>query len=156
MKKQVLAVIALFVMTAGAYAQKKATEKDLQGRWNMTSFDMGGIIIDVAKNEIRFSEEISADMDQASKDALKESMAPTIDAFKSGYIEFKGNKATVFLETPDTATFALKEEAGSQYLILTYEEDKSVDDFEVLLNGKELHLFAEEDDSRVEFIYTKK
>ncbi|KOS07816.1 hypothetical protein AM493_18470 [Flavobacterium akiainvivens] len=156
MIKNIFTVVALFVMAVGAQAQKKVTEKDLQGRWNMTAFNMGGIILDLKKGDVTFEEEIGANLDEATKTSLKQSLMETLEGFKTSYMEFKGKEVVVHLETADTADYTIEEEDGIQYIVMTYREDGSVDDFQVELNAKELHLLTEDDGTVIEFVYEKK
>jgi len=155
MKKHFYLLLAFCLIVTGANAQT-ITNKELQGRWNLLSCDLGGIILDLKTDQIRFSDEVSESMDQEAQDALVEGMAETLAKFREGYIEFTDNKVTVFLETPDTAVYTLTQKDGVQHIAMTYDEDTTVDDFEIALIGKELHLTIEEEEAKVEFVYLKK
>ncbi len=142
-------------MAAGANAQK-LTEKDLQGHWNLMVFDISGIILDIKNDKVTLSDEVKGDIDEETAAAITEGMAGTLEVFKGAYIDFSGKNATVFLDGEEKGTFVVTQKDSKNYVIITYTEDGTEDEYEVSVKGKELHVFAEEEGKPMEFIYEKK
>ncbi|MES2486925.1 MAG: hypothetical protein V4581_13395 [Bacteroidota bacterium] len=155
MKKHFYLVMAFCLMAAGANAQK-LTEKDLQGHWNLMVFDISGIILDIKNDKVTLSDEVKGDIDEETAAAITEGMAGTLEVFKGAYIDFSGKNATVFLDGEEKGTFVVTQKDSKNYVIITYTEDGTEDEYEVSVKGKELHVFAEEEGKPMEFIYEKK
>ena len=151
--KQAVTLYLFVFSVIGMYAQN-ITGKDLHGKWDLQNFNMDGVILDVVKSEVRFSKGAEKELNQQAKEGLKSSMAETLEAFKGAYMDFAGNNVTVFLETPDNASYTLTLKDSRQYITIAY-KDGTADDFEIKLTDKELHLTAEDDGSVLEFVYKK-
>ncbi|MFL9838680.1 hypothetical protein ABS768_14305 [Flavobacterium sp. ST-75] len=154
MKNLIYLCLAFCMATTVGFAQK-ITDKDLQGTWNLVALDAlssQGIYLDLANNDVKFSEEVQA---QAPAEALaqaKESMAPTIDMLKQMKMIVNGNEIKQSVPGDEqTGIYSIVNEGEMQKLKIIY-ADGTDDNVEFYMKDKKLHVNLGEDGL---FIYAK-
>lgn len=121
MKKLHLTLVALFVLI-GAQAQT-VTEKDLLGEWNTFKVVASGITIDLKTEEVTFTEEMKAMIEESGEDieAVKPMIIEEMKAnqFSTMKLVFKpGLKAEWTLEgEAKEFGYTIVEENGHAYLM---------------------------------------
>ncbi|KOS07815.1 hypothetical protein AM493_18465 [Flavobacterium akiainvivens] len=144
--KHLLTLLLVVATATAATAQKKLTEKDLLGKWTITSIGMYMGTIDFKKQKFIPSEELKADMTEEdlemAETALLESMAGVAEyymAFESGY------KLESNIDNVGNSTYKIIEKDGKQYL--TDAEVQDDDLVEIFIKNKQLHFLVPDDEN---------
>src|SRR5687768_16969150 len=106
MKK--LMLFCVLALTMAVQAQKKITEKDLQGSWKLVSYTDGQVVINAEEGTFAFTKEYeaSASPDELKKD--KDFYMSEMGVYKSSTMTFKGKQLTFSaLGESQEATFEL-------------------------------------------------
>lgn len=153
MKKLIYLSVAFCFLTTLACAQK-ITEKDLQGKWKLASFNAQGVTFDVEKGAINISDEAKQMLPPEALEQLKGSADAALESFKMAYVIFDANKVTQTMgPESNEGTFTIIEKDKEQYLHATYGD--MTDDAGIAIKDKRLHITITGDGDDAVMIYTK-
>jgi hypothetical protein len=148
-------LLCLFVFISAAASAQKVTEKDLQGNWKMTAFNAGGINVDVATEKITLSKEMEGKVTPQQQQQMQAQMAQAMTIFKTSSVSVAGNSFNQTMgQQQQKGTFTLKEKEGKQYLMLT-QENGTVEELNVAISGKMLHIGQGDATKGATFVYIK-
>lgn len=123
--KNTFYIVTLFLLATSAFAQTKITEKELLGRWQMTSTTMGKSFIDLKNKTVKIDPEMAKEAGMSVEDMealIKENMAAA-DKYLVFSPEMKIEMA-IFDGVSETYTYTLSERDNNTILSVPNDELK--------------------------------
>lgn len=147
MKK--LMLFCLLAMTMAVQAQKKITEKDLQGSWIAIKVDDGHAVIEPGKGTAKLTDSAREGLSAGEIAAEEKKLLESMDEYRNAIITFTGNKVRTTLGGEETTSGSFKiNEAGT---VLTINTDGDSEEAVIVLKDNKLHIHDDINDLNVVF-----
>ncbi|MHA3787636.1 hypothetical protein ACX0HA_05435 [Flavobacterium hauense] len=153
--RKLIYLLAIFLISISTSAQKKITDKDLQGNWKLAGYNQNGVTLDVNTGTVTISQEMKNQISPDMMSQIDESVKQILEPLRASKVTFSGNSIEQNMGGQErNGTYSIKDKDGHQIMTTSW-SDSTTTETTVWIKDTQLYIFKYEQGQSAEFVFTK-